>query len=209
MENDYSIIRNNFFGLRISGINYESMTDGDGIRTAIYFSGCPHHCDGCHNPETWNPEAGTLVTRELISTIAAEVYKRRDFLSGITITGGDPFYNIKGINEFMMKFKDRLRMVGLKDEVTCDWNTWYYTGFSISDVVNNVQKKHPNLIVPGDFVVDGRFEKDKADRTLKFRGSSNQGIYRYEGMTPFSQRDNAFAYVWDDMLQSKDWRNME
>ena len=51
--------------MRISGIEYESIVDGPGLRNTIFVSGCEHHCKGCHNPETWDPTTGQIFTKEM------------------------------------------------------------------------------------------------------------------------------------------------
>ena len=77
---------------RIIGVNYESFVDGRGVRAAIFLSGCSHHCPGCHNPDSHDPEAGNVVTDETLEEILCQINKRKRFLDGITLTGGDPLY---------------------------------------------------------------------------------------------------------------------
>lgn len=169
-------------GLHISGVNYESLVDGEGVRAAIYLSGCPHHCKGCHNPHTWNAAAGDPVTPELICEIAAEIAKRKSFLSGITFTGGDPFHNPVGFEIFERDLRYELLWRGAGDLAFSP--TWFYTGYTLPDLGRTINLRC--FTSKGDVIVDGRFDETLADRTLKFRGSSNQHIYvcdRFEGQT--------------------------
>lgn len=146
--------------LRICGVNYDSLADGEGIRTAIFFSGCDHHCPGCHNPEAQNVHYGSVVTDAILTKIADEINKR-PYLSGITLTGGDPLY---------LHFQAEDFLYHLKEQVNKPLNVWLYTG----SIFENV-KRLPifNLV---DVCVDGPFVLSEADKTLAFRGSKNQRI---------------------------------
>ena len=155
----------------LSGIDYESVADGPGVRTTIYLSGCTHRCKNCHNPETHDPCFGTRITELTINNIANNIQKR-SFLTGITLSGGDPLYDIKATSNFMHSLRNRLGN---------DWNKhtiWLYTGYKWEQLMqiykNNEDLQKLLLLV--DFIVDGRYEYMLADKTLAFRGSSNQRI---------------------------------
>lgn len=77
--------------IRISGIEPESIVDGEGIRYVIFTQGCPHHCPGCHNPQTHPFGGGKLVP---IEDILDDISKRKNWIDGITISGGEPFCQI-------------------------------------------------------------------------------------------------------------------
>lgn len=148
---------------RLSGVNYESFVDGEGVRTVFFFSGCPHHCPGCHNPETWNRNAGVQADEAMIQTMADEINKR-SFLDGITLSGGDPFYQPQSVMTFLgalLKCCHRPLTV------------WCYTGYQYEELNDPFQR---TLLSAIDVLVDGKFEQEKADRSLAFRGSKNQRI---------------------------------
>lgn len=154
---------------RLAGVNYESLVDGDGMRATIFLSGCSHKCPGCQNPQTWNPEYGTEITEEMIEEIANEI-KKRSFLSGITISGGDPFYDPVKTCALMTRLMDYLFDWLLWNDRT----VWMYTGSVYEDLIQN--KDCVELLEYTDILVDGPFIQKLADKTLLFRGSSNQRI---------------------------------
>lgn len=140
----------------------DSIVDGEGIRTVIWTQGCPHHCLGCHNPETHNVEGGALVDLE-------EVYKIIDSLEGqdgITFSGGDPFMQPKECSE-IAKYA---RMKG--------YNIWVYTGYTWEQLLMLTESRVEILefLKQIDILVDGKFELAKKDYKSVFRGSSNQRV---------------------------------
>lgn len=168
------------FGLHIAGVNYESMVDGEGMRTTIFLSGCPHHCKGCQNPETWDPNYGVPASGAKIQEIAHEIVSRWDFLNGITLSGGDPFYNplwtwmlILALDEAVLfelgaQGKGAQRLPG---------GLWIYTGYTFEAL----RKKKDYFMVKelykmATVIVDGPFVEELRDVSLPYRGSSNQRL---------------------------------
>lgn len=135
-----------------------SVTDGEGIRVTLFVSGCGHHCKGCHNPESWNPNNGKEFTDETKQTLFKLL--ERDYIDGITFSGGDPLYPsnretvVKLTKEIKEKFPNK--------------TIWLYTGYQYDDV--------KDLLNYVDIVVDGKFILEQRDITLPFRGSPNQRI---------------------------------
>ena len=136
----------------------DSIVDGDGLRSVIWTQGCSHHCKGCHNPETWDFNAGIEVDVE-------DVKKEIDNLAlqdGITLSGGDPFFQIDACTEIAKYAKKR----GL--------NVWAYTGFLFEDLLNN--PKAINFLKYIDVLVDGPFQIENKSLLASYRGSTNQRI---------------------------------
>ncbi len=144
--------------IRVMDITYSSSVDGDGFRDVLFVSGCPHRCGGCHNPETWDYDAGTLQS-------ADELYQKltKSTLTDVTLSGGEPFEQSEALGVLVKKIKE-----------TTKKNVWVYSGYLFEEIALDEKKK--KLLEMCDVLVDGRFEKEKADEDLLFRGSSNQRI---------------------------------
>lgn len=145
--------------LRIAGTVNDSIVDGRGIRFTVFTQGCPHHCKGCHNPETHDFNGGKDVdTAELLEKI-----KANPLLDGVTFSGGEPFMQA----EVLADFAEEIKKLGL--------NIITYTGYTFEALYENRDKNSwGRLLEATDYLIDGKFEIEKKDWTAKFRGSSNQ-----------------------------------
>lgn len=142
--------------LRVVKLVPGTSVDGPGLRTSIYFAGCMHHCPECHNPQTWNPDAGRDMTIDEI----VDFINEQDF--NVTFSGGDPLLQIEGLLPLANRLKNEGR------------NIWCYTGYTIEEILKDDSlSRILNYI---DVIVDGRFEIEKRDISLLFRGSSNQRL---------------------------------
>ena len=103
----------------ISGIERESIVDGEGIRYVIFTQGCPHHCHGCHNPQTHSFDGGKVVS---IDTLLDDISKRKGWLDGITLSGGEPFCQTDQCSAIAEKAHE----MGL--------SVWCYTGYVFEDL---------------------------------------------------------------------------
>ena len=146
----------------------ETIVDGDGIRFSIYLSGCKHRCKGCHNPESWNPQAGHPLTREKIEEMIASI-NANPLLDGITFSGGDPFYSPEEFLPLIREFRERTQQ-----------NIWCYTGYHFDrDLLRWMEEGDPvitELLPLLDVIVDGEFIEERKNLRLAFRGSENQRI---------------------------------
>ncbi|RCX18433.1 anaerobic ribonucleoside-triphosphate reductase activating protein [Anaerobacterium chartisolvens] len=148
--------------LRVAGIVKESIVDGPGIRFVVFAQGCPHRCPGCHNPHTHSFEGGAVIEVDDIVELAA----KNPMLKGITFSGGEPFEQGQGFAELAYKV-GRLGM----DVMT-------YTGYTYEEITTGCEKRPEwgMLIDRTDILVDGRFELDRKNPLLAFKGSENQRI---------------------------------
>ena len=136
------------------------MLNGDGLRVVLWTAGCSHCCKDCQNPVTWDPNGGLPFTEAEEAEIFSELDK--DYVSGITFSGGDPLHpaNITAVTALAWKIREKYPRTTI----------WLYTGslweeIQCEEIVNYL-----------DVCVDGEFQVDKKDLTLKWRGSSNQRV---------------------------------
>lgn len=138
------------------------IANGEGIGTALFVSGCPFHCEGCFNPETWDYGYGKEFTQKtLISLIEAT---DKPYINRISILGGEPLapVNLATVSLIIESLKKRFT----------EKRIWIYSGYTYE----SLNKNQLRVISKADILVDGQFIKEKKDLNLKFRGSSNQRI---------------------------------
>ena len=146
--------------MRYHTITKDDMLNGDGLRVVLWLAGCSHCCKECHNPITWDPEGGLLFDNAARQEIFGQLEK--DYISGITFSGGDPLHPANG-----------LEVRGLMSEIREKYpkkTIWLYTG----DVWENIYGYSMMKYV--DVVVDGEFMVDKKDAKLLWKGSANQRV---------------------------------
>lgn len=150
--------------MNMAGFYDESISNGLGWRAVLFVSGCPHHCPGCHNPETQNYNYGTKFNkREILDRIIDN-----PILKGVTLSGGEPLCK-ENIPELLDFVKD------LKTEKP-EFNIWCYSGYTLEELINRNDEVTNEMLENIDVLVDGEFKIDKKNPTLKFRGSENQRI---------------------------------
>lgn len=144
--------------IRVAGITQDSIVDGKGLRFVVFTQGCPHHCPGCHNPETHSFGGGKLVeVQEVIEQMNANPLS-----DGLTLSGGEPFCQPFACAEIAKSAKER------------GMNVWCYTGYRLEEL--NTMYGAYELLQYVDVLVDGRFIQSKRSLDLEFRGSSNQRV---------------------------------
>ncbi|MBR3631174.1 MAG: anaerobic ribonucleoside-triphosphate reductase activating protein [Oscillospiraceae bacterium] len=147
--------------LRISDTVNDSIVDGPGLRFTIFVQGCPHHCKGCHNPQTHDFEAGTVINElELLERI-----RSNPLLDGVTFSGGEPFCQARALATLGRE----IRKLGL--------NIMTYTGYEFEFLFQHrAENGIGELLEVTDWLVDGPFVEELRSLELHFRGSSNQRI---------------------------------
>ncbi|MCL6613074.1 MAG: anaerobic ribonucleoside-triphosphate reductase activating protein [Firmicutes bacterium] len=148
--------------LRLAGLTKESVVDGPGLRAVVFVQGCPHHCPGCHNPETWDPAGGFPITVEELW----EEIKDLRLLRGITYSGGEPFAQAGPLALLAERIKER------------GWDLFVYSGYTWEEL-NERRVYDPGtdrLLALADVLIDGPFLLAERDPRLPFRGSRNQRL---------------------------------
>lgn len=146
-------------------IKYDDMNNGSGLRVTLFVSGCDHFCNDCQNPQTWDIYSGIPFHEEAEKELFDQLDK--DYISGITFSGGDPLNenNIYIILELIKKI--RFRYENKK-------TIWVYTGYTFEELQNNITGREVLSFI--DVLVDGEFKKDLADVNYHWAGSTNQRV---------------------------------
>lgn len=173
--------------IRIAGFEKESLVDGPGIRYVIFTQGCPHGCEGCHNPGTHSFDGGILMDpEEIIKDI-----EKHPYISGVTFSGGDPFMQPEPVLEIARAIKEK----GL--------DVAFFSGFTYEELCELGEKKLEikQILELGDLLVDGKFIAAQKDLSLAFRGSTNQRLIdlqksKAEGKTMLWQMESERSMHW-------------
>lgn len=163
------------------------VANGPGVRVSLFVSGCNHHCKGCFNREAWDFEYGEEFTQETIDKVLKDLDK--GYIEGLTLLGGEPleYANQKGLLPLVRQVKERFP----------NKTIWCYTGFDFEkDVMGKMCQtwdETKELVKDIDVIVDGKFEMEKKNPSLKFRGSENQRLIDVQK----SIKENKI--VWTDL----------
>ena len=148
--------------LNIAGTVCESLVDGPGLRYVVFVQGCPHRCEGCHNPETHSFSGGKSVEIEQLFSECMEDPLHK----GVTFSGGEPFCQAEGLYALALMFKER----GM--HIMC------YSGWTFEELLakSKTEEYVGKLLSVIDILVDGRFILEERSLALSFRGSKNQRL---------------------------------
>lgn len=146
--------------IRLSGICYNSLVNGEGMRRVLFTQGCKHNCKGCFNKETHLFNGGTEHDcDDIISDTLSDI-----MIKGVTFSGGDPFEQALECSYIAKELKRK----GL--------NLWSYSGYTFEELLSSDKEGVKDFLSQLDVLVDGKFEEDLKRDGLRFRGSSNQRI---------------------------------
>ncbi|NCB31596.1 MAG: anaerobic ribonucleoside-triphosphate reductase activating protein [Clostridia bacterium] len=146
--------------IRISGVVYDSIVDGPGLRTAVFVQGCSHGCPGCHNPHTHDPAGGRDAdTADILAAMA-----QNPVCAGLTLTGGEPFEQPAPCLELAREVHALGKSV------------WAYSGYTLEALRAMENPDVDALLKETDVLVDGPYLETLRSLELKFRGSTNQRI---------------------------------
>lgn len=144
---------------RVLDLKHSTIVDGVGLRTAIYFAGCKHHCSGCHNPQSWDMMGGKVMTQEQLCECIRQEKSRN-----VTLTGGDPLFQDLESLESLIK---AMRKEGVQ-------SVWLYTGYTFEFLLQH--EAYAAVLSVVDVIVDGPYMEQLRSTQVPFRGSTNQRI---------------------------------
>ena len=150
--------------MKYAKIRKMDISNGEGVRVSLFVQGCSFHCKNCFNQETWDFNGGKEFTTEEIKKIIELADK--DYIAGLSILGGEPLHNnnVDEVFHIVATFKEKFP----------NKDIWLWTGFKFEDAIKDSKRKF--ILRNIDVLIDGQFEEDKKDLTLKWRGSSNQRV---------------------------------
>lgn len=148
--------------MKLAGFTEESIVDGPGVRIVFFFQGCVHHCPFCQNPTTWSFDNGTEISLKQIEKLLDKKYKET---SGVTLSGGDPFCNLKDAISLAKLIKEKYHL-----------NLIAFTGYTLEEILilSEKNKDYLTLLSYLDTLIDGRFIMALRSIDINTRGSRNQ-----------------------------------
>ncbi len=171
----------------------DDMRNGVGLRITLFVSGCKHHCVGCHNPQTWNPESGIPFDEDAMNELKEDLNK--DYIDGITFSGGDPLFETN--RETIGKIAEYVKSIGK--------TIWLYTGYRLKESEDNTfyftNGMGDDFVIPWfdkiDVLVDGPFDIELLDQSYHWAGSRNQRVIDVQ-----KSIENGTVVLFDDSLKT-------
>lgn len=156
--------------MRIAGLTKNDTTNGEGICVSLWVQGCPHHCKGCHNPESWDFNGSEYKNNDILLEEIYDAISANGIQRNFSILGGEPLapQNINDTYYILWEVKQRYPSI----------KTFVWTGYTLEQLKEMYKD---TLLENVDVLIDGPFIKAERDVTLKFRGSKNQRIL-YKGV---------------------------
>lgn len=153
--------------MRYASIVSNDFVNGEGVCVSFFMQGCPHHCKGCFNQETWDPNGGIEKNRDELISELLSLLDKNGVKRNLSILGGEPlaYYNREDVAYILRKIK----------EVRPETKVYLWTGYLFRNVQEYEAIKYVDVLIEGPFILEER------DITLKLRGSRNQNILRLKG----------------------------
>lgn len=147
--------------------------NGEGVSVSLWVSGCPFHCEGCHNQKAWDYNSGYDVPDDLIDRLEKAITANGLFRN-LSILGGEPLCpeNRKFVRDVIYDLRKRLP----------DLKVYIWTGYTYDELREEDDMYIDSILLHTNVLIDGRFDLENRDITLKMRGSANQNILRFDNM---------------------------
>lgn len=153
--------------MQYSGILYNDMAAAPGVSVTFFSQGCPHHCKGCHNPETWDFKGGKEFTPDILDKIV-EGLTAQGIQRNFCLMGGEPLCPENIFLSYLIVSTVKKKVPGAK--------IYVWTGYTYEDLVAQNNKHTMMLLKVVDVLIDGPYMEECRNVTLEMRGSSNQRI---------------------------------
>lgn len=157
--------------MKYAGLIENDFTDGGGVCVSLWTQGCPHHCPGCHNPETWDFDRGYDVPDDLRGQIVKAI-SANGITRNFSILGGEPL--CKENLDFVLNIITAVRIAYPHIKI------YIWTGYTFEELINMNDNRIFNILKQANFLIDGPYQENLRDITIPLRGSSNQKIIKLD-----------------------------
>ena len=162
--------------MKYAGLMENDIVDGEGICVSLWVQGCPHHCPGCHNPETWDFDGGYEVPDDIRGKIVKAI-SANDITRNFSILGGEPLCEEN--LDFVLNIITSVRTAYPNIKI------YIWTGYTFEELINQQNPKVLTILKQINYLIDGPYKEELRDTTLPLRGSSNQNIIKLDELEIF------------------------
>lgn len=157
--------------MKYAGLIENDFANGEGVCVSLFVQGCPHHCPGCHNPETWDFDGGYNIPDDIRGQIVKAI-SANGVTRNFSILGGEPLceQNL----DFVLKIISAIRIAYPHIKI------YIWTGYTLDQLLNKKDDRIFKIFKQANYLIDGRYEESLRDITLPLRGSSNQKIIKLD-----------------------------
>lgn len=153
--------------MRYAGLNGNDFADGENVCVSLWTQGCPFKCPGCHNPETWDFEGGYEVPQDIRGQIIKAI-SANGIIRNFSILGGEPLCEEN--LDFVLNIVDAVRVAYPNIKI------YIWSGYTFKELLERQDNRIIKILQQCNYLIDGRYDANLRDITLKLRGSSNQNI---------------------------------
>lgn len=161
--------------VRYAGIIYDDTASAPGVCLSFFVQGCPLHCNGCHNPHTWDFDGGYAFTEETVSEVIRAL-RKNGVNRNLCIMGGEPLApaNVAAVAHLVRAVRETYPSIKI----------YLWSGYTMEEILYMGNDSVTQILSGINYLIDGPFRIEQRDITLKMRGSKNQRIFRMVNGTP-------------------------
>ena len=153
--------------MRYAGLIKNDMCAAPGVSVSFFTQGCPHHCKGCHNPDTWSFTGGKEFTQNILNEIM-DALTANGITRSLAIMGGEPLCEENAFLTYLVVSNIKQKMPDIK--------IYLWTGYYHEELIRLHNPRVAQILELIDVLIDGPYVEELRDITLPMRGSSNQSI---------------------------------